>query len=327
MNETNRGKPGETAGSASVIKAPVRRNFKDTVFRKLFNNKQELLELYNALNDSDYQNPDDIEIITLDNALFFKMKNDVAFLINTNEMCLVEHSSTVCLNYPLRGLLYLAKEYESIIKMRNVNILQYSLVKIPTPKCIVLYNGQLPRPERETLRLSDAFENREVDPCLEMTVEILNINLGKNSKLLTSCKTLGDYAILVSKIRGFMQQTEDLAQAIRLAVDSCIEQDCLRDFLIRNRVEVESMLLSEGTVEEYIDSMYEEIDRIKQELSDTRQKIADADQQMADMQEVLEQKDVSLRQKDTSLKQKDASLKQKDAEIKRLKALLAAKDS
>ena len=143
---------------------------------------------------------------------------------------------------------------------------------------------------------------------------------GKNSKLLNSCKTLGDYAILVSKIRGFMQQTEDLAQAIRLAVDSCIEQDCLRDFLIRNRVEVESMLLSEGTVEEYVDSMYEEIDRIKQELSDTRQKIADADQQMADMQEVLEQKDVSLRQK-------DASLKQKDAEIKRLKALLATKDS
>ena len=68
---------------------------------------------------SHYENPDDLEIITLDNALFLQMKNDVAFLINTNEMCLIEHSSTVCLNYPLRSLLYLAREYEVILEQRN----------------------------------------------------------------------------------------------------------------------------------------------------------------------------------------------------------------
>ena len=94
-----------------VMSTPIWRNYKDPVFRRIFNNKKELLELYNALNHSNYENPQDIEIITLDNALCLKMKNDVAFLINTSEMCLIEHSSTVCLNYPLRSLLYLAKEY------------------------------------------------------------------------------------------------------------------------------------------------------------------------------------------------------------------------
>ena len=77
------------------------------------------------------KNIEEKRIITLDNALFLQMKNDVAFLINTTEMCLIEHSSTVCLNYPLRSLLYLAREYEVILEQRNENILKYGLVKIP----------------------------------------------------------------------------------------------------------------------------------------------------------------------------------------------------
>ena len=133
--------------------------------------EKELLSLYNALNMSHYENPDDLEIITLDNAL--------------------------------------------ILEQRNENILKYGLVKIPTPVCIVLYNGMEKRPEVEILKLSDAFENQEVDYC--------------------------------------------------------IDADHLRSFLIRNRAEVEPMLLSEGTVEEYVDSMNEvkeqEIERLKRELS------------------------------------------------------------
>ena len=117
--------------------------YKDSVFCRIFNEKKELLSLYNALNMSHYENPDDLEIITLDNALFLQMKNDVAFLINTNEMCLIEHSSTVCLNYPLRSLLYLAREYEVILEQRNENILKYGLVKIPTPAELTLQKGKL----------------------------------------------------------------------------------------------------------------------------------------------------------------------------------------
>ena len=72
------------------LHSPGVRTYKDSVFCRIFNEKKELLSLYNALNMSHYENPDDLEIITLDNALFLQMKNDVAFLINTNEMCLIE---------------------------------------------------------------------------------------------------------------------------------------------------------------------------------------------------------------------------------------------
>ena len=211
------------------------------------------MSLYNALNMSHYENPDDLEIITLDNALFLQMKNDVAFLINTNEMCLIEHSSTVCLNYPLRSLLYLAREYEVILEQRN-------------------------------------------EPCLELFVKVLNINDGMNENVLNGCKTLKDYVILISKIRENYNEIGDLAKAIHKAIDYCIDADHLRSFLIRNRAEVEPMLLSEGTVEEYVDSMNEvkeqEIERLKKVVQE-----------------------------------KDEALSQRDSEIARLKTLLASKEN
>ena len=253
------------------LHSPGVRTYKDSIFCRIFNEKKELLSLYNALNMSHYENPDDLEIITLDNALFLQMKNDVAFLINTNEMCLIEHSSTVCLNYPLRSLLYLAREYEVILEQRN-------------------------------------------EPCLELFVKVLNINDGMNENVLNGCKTLKDYVILISKIRENYNEIGDLAKAIHKAVDYCIDTDHLRSFLIRNRAEVEPMLLSEGTVEEYVDSMNEvkeqEIERLKK---------------------VVQKKDEELskvtQEKDEELSKKDEELSQRDSEIARLKALLASKEN
>ena len=238
------------------LHSPGVRTYKDSVFCRIFNEKKELLSLYNALNMSHYENPDDLEIITLDNALF--------------------------------------------LEQRNENILKYGLVKIPTPACIVLYNGIEKRPEVEILKLSDAFENQEVEPCLELFVKVLNINDGMNENVLNGCKTLKDYVILISKIRENYNEIGDLAKAIHKAVDYCIDADHLRSFLIRNRAEVEPMLLSEGTVEEYVDSMNEvkeqEIERLKK---------------------VVQEKDEEL----TRITQ------EKDSEIARLKALLAAKEN
>ena len=38
------------------------------------------------------------------------------------------------------------------------------LVKIPTPRFFVFYNGRDMQPERQVLKLSDAFMNPEEDP-------------------------------------------------------------------------------------------------------------------------------------------------------------------
>ena len=297
----------------------VRRTYKDTVFRKIFNNKENLMALYNALNGTHYNNPEDIEIITLDNALFLKMKNDIAFLVSTDQICLVEHSSTVCLNYPLRSLLYLTKEYQAILKQRNQDILSYTQVKIPTPRCIVLYNGPALRPEREVMKLSDAFANQDVEGCLELKVEIININYGKNESLQKACKTLEDYAILVAKIREYAREMDDLSMAVHKAIQYCIDHDHLRDFLILNQAEVAAMSLLEGSWEEYADSMDQELERLKvseKKLKENEKKLK---------KEVLE-KDAEL---ERISREKDAELKrissEKDARIKELEALLASK--
>ena len=297
----------------------VRRTYKDTVFRKIFNNKENLLALYNALNGTHYNNPEDIEIITLDNALFLKMKNDIAFLVSTDQICLVEHSSTVCLNYPLRSLLYLTKEYQAILKQRNQDILSYTQVKIPTPRCIVLYNGPAQRPEREVMKLSDAFANQDVEGCLELKVEILNINYGKNESLQKACKTLEDYAILVAKIREYAREMDDLSMAVHKAIQYCIDHDHLRDFLILNQAEVAAMSLLEGSWEEYADSMDQELERLKE----SEKKLKESEKALK--KEVLE-KDAEL---ERVSREKDAELKrissEKDARIKELEALLASK--
>lgn len=73
------------------------RNYKDTVFR----DKARLLELYNAVNQTSYENPEELQIVTLENAVYLGMKNDVAFIIDFH-MYLYEHQSTVNPNMPLR---------------------------------------------------------------------------------------------------------------------------------------------------------------------------------------------------------------------------------
>jgi hypothetical protein len=187
----------------------------------------------------------------------------------------------ICLNYPLRGLLYLSKEYENIREER---------------------------PEREIFRLSDAFENKDVDACLEMTAEIININFGKNKELLNACKILGDYVTLVTKIREFTAQTGELADGIMRAIDYCIEHDCLRDFLVGARAEVESMLLAEGTVEEYMEDLEKE-----------------KDEKIRELDEKLQEKDEKLCQQDAKLQEKDIELQEQKKEIQRLRELLKEK--
>ena len=175
------------------------------------------------------------------------------------------------------------------------------------------------RPEREVMKLSDAFANQDVEGCLELKVEILNINYGKNESLQKACKTLEDYAILVAKIREYAREMDDLSMAVHKAIQYCIDHDHLRDFLILNQAEVAAMSLLEGSWEEYADSMDQELERLKE----SEKKLKESEKALK--KEVLE-KDAELervsREKDTELKRISS---EKDARIKELEALLASK--
>ena len=130
-------------------KLHVVRNQKDTVFRMLFREKKELLELYNALNDSAYNSPEKLTIYTLENAIYMNFKNDSSFLLDS-EMNLYEHQATYNPNMPLRDLVYIARQLEKYT--RNDTIYSSALVKILVPRFVVFYNGTDVQPDRQTLR-------------------------------------------------------------------------------------------------------------------------------------------------------------------------------
>lgn len=225
----------------------VNRNYKDRLFRFLFQEKEDLLSLYNAVNHSSYKDPELLEITTLDNVLYLGMKNDISFLIDSY-MNLYEAQSTWNPNMPLRGLFYFSRLYSSYIEKHQLDIYSSTRLTLPTPQYLVFYNGTQTEPEVQTLSLSSSFEKQaEADkpPCLECNATILNINYGFNSNLMTHCRKLHEYSYLISQIRAFLKKGLTLESALDLAIKDCLQHDILTDFLSRHREEAKLMILSE----------------------------------------------------------------------------------
>ena len=63
----------------------VNRTYKDRLFKIIFEDKKELLNLYNALTGKDYQNPDELEINTLEDVIYIHLKNDVSFILDERQ--------------------------------------------------------------------------------------------------------------------------------------------------------------------------------------------------------------------------------------------------
>ena len=224
----------------------VVRNQKDTVFRMLFREKKELLELYNALNDSAYNSPEDLTICTLENAIYMNFKNDISFLLDS-EMNLYEHQGSYNPNMPLRDLVYIAKQLEKYT--RDETIYSSTLVKIPVPRFVVFYNGTDGQPERQILRLSDAFEKETSEPELELKVLMLNIIFGHNKELMEKCRTLREYSQYVDRVRKYAKRMR-IEEAVERAVTECTREGILADFLSSQRAEVIAVSIFEYNEEE-----------------------------------------------------------------------------
>ena len=217
------------------------RKFKDTVFRMLFSDKEALLSLYNAINNSHYTDSGALEIVTLENAIYMGMKNDLAFILDMN-LYLYEHQSTTNPNIPLRDLFYIAAEYQKLVDKKS--LYSSALQKIPNPHFIVFYNGSTPIDDCYTSRLSDAFYHTTDNPSLELIVTTFNVNAGHNTKLMSHCQILKEYSLYVAKVR-FLAEQMPLDDAIQKAVTECIQENILADFLRKNQAEVIAMSIFE----------------------------------------------------------------------------------
>ena len=233
------------------------RKFKDSLFRMVFNAREDLLDLYNAINGTSYTNPEDLEVNTMDNVLYLTIKNDISFMIGCT-MNLYEHQSSYNPNMPLRGMVYFAQLFSKYTEQRKLNLFSSTLQKIPTPKYIVFYNGLKNEPDRRILRLSDAFQYE--GGCLECEATMLNINYGKNRELMDKCKRLEEYSIFIATVRKYaIDQMMKLELAISKAIDECIEKNVLRDILSDQRGAVMNYILESFDKEIYERDLRENI--------------------------------------------------------------------
>ena len=236
------------------------REYKSDVFCMLMQDKRRALELYNVMNGSSYDDPDAVEMKTLDGGISLSVRNDAAFVVDAR-LSIYEHESTVCPNMPVRSLIYFTAILSEYLNCRDdgskihKNIYGRRLVRIPTPQFVVFYNGEEKQPEIQELRLSDAFEKPMDDPKLELKCMVYNINTGKNKKIMDQCQWLNEYMIFVNKVREYHHEhtEQELLSDIEKAIDYCIDNNILRDFLKTRRSEVVKNMQLDYTFERQIE--------------------------------------------------------------------------
>ena len=209
--------------------------YKDNVFCMLYREKENLLDLYNALRGSNYTNVDDLQVTTLNGGSYMKYKNDASFVLNMS-LYMFEQQSSKNENMPLRFLHYLSDVYREMFSKDVLH--RRSMIKIPVPYFVTFYNGlEKWIEEEEEIKLSDMYEMPVDNPQLELKVQVININ--KDADILSKCETLRGYMTFVNKTRCKTQvERKDVKQAVLEAIDECMEENILVDFFKKHREEV-----------------------------------------------------------------------------------------
>ena len=233
------------------------REYKSDVISMMLQIPEYALDVYNAMNDSAYTDPDMIQIMRLENGISLSVRNDASFFIS-NYLNLYEHQSTYSPNAPLRFLIYLTNLLKTTIRKRD--LYSRKRVQIATPHFAVFYNGTEKRPEKEVLKLSDAFINQTDTPEIELTVTVYNINPNNNTQLLEKSEVLRGYMIFVNRVRENLEHQKKIAQnapeyeeelevAINEAIDYCVKHHIMEEFFRENRNEVTKSMVLDYTWE------------------------------------------------------------------------------
>lgn len=231
----------------------INSKYKDRLFRMLFgreDSKEYTISLFNAVNGTDYGSDEIITITTLEDVIYVKLKNDISFVID-GYIPLWEHQSTVNPNMPLRGLLYFGELYGNLIIKEKNRLHGSTLVKIPTPQFVVFYNGTEEEESVKKLRLSDAFIHPTENGEFEWTATMYNLNRGKNEELLNKCKPLKEYMEFVERVRDNLANEMSIEESVDRAVNSCIHDGILKEYLMKNKTEVFNSVLKEFDEAEY----------------------------------------------------------------------------
>ena len=209
------------------------REYKSDVFSMLMEDKAYALEVYNALNGSDYTDPEEVELVQLEKGVSLSIRNDASYIIDMN-FNFYEHQSTYNGNMPLRSMIYFVNALDDWLKENEHDLFSRKRIMIPTPHFVVFYNGTEKRPEYEEMRLSQSFYHQMAEPEIELVCKAYNINPQNNQELKSKSAVLDGYTYFVEKVRDNQKKNMNLTEAIDEAIEDCIQNHILEDFF-RNR--------------------------------------------------------------------------------------------
>lgn len=232
------------------------RQYKDALFKFIFGSeerKEYALQLYNALNDTDYMDVSALTFVTLEDVLYLNYHNDVACIVDPTVINMWEEQSSWNPNMPIRFFLYLAGEWGKYLYATNQEISQKKQVKVPWPNCIVLYNGREDEEAVRTVSIKDNLMKPKSSKTteIEFNVMVYNMNIKKGHELFSKCRALYEYAWMITHIQKYMKEhgygmtKEKLAEGIRRMIEEIPEDFELYELMHQKQQEVISMLLTE----------------------------------------------------------------------------------
>lgn len=168
---------------------------------------------------------------------------------------LVEHQTTVNNNMPFRCLYYVAELLNNLIENKD-KLYHKALIHFPSPKFFVLYDGDAKEPLQRTMLLSEAFDGD--NSSLELVVTVYNINNDSEQPLLSKCRYLREYSILVGKVKEGLHSGLTRKEAISRAVKYCLDNGLMKGYLEKKSQEVFNMLTLQWEQEKAIRASYED---------------------------------------------------------------------
>lgn len=222
-------------------------NCKDGIFRSLFNEKEKMLELYNAVNGTNYGEEmlEKLQVLTIGTSLGLEFRNDCAFTLPDRIVLFTGHPSSLCANMDIHMVSYLSKIIQT---MFSYQIYLNKPIKIPPPEFFVIYNGTKETPAEKIFNLSDHYACKPHRNTMELSVKFINACYDKDKEILKKSPTLREYSLLMSYINEEIKAGKNKDEAIATAIKRASGEGLLKGFLKKNAPQVIDMLRGEVVI-------------------------------------------------------------------------------
>ena len=224
---------------------------RDSLFIDLFSDKMRLIQLYKSLIDDQRQiNPEDIEILTIQNIILRGIYNDLGFRVKDEIIILMESQTTYTTNIVLRILFYLSETLKNYIidssENKNLNELYNTKPRIiPKIKLFVVYTGDKMMQDHD-LHLKDVMVENDIISDIDMKVRVLCTG---NKKSI-----LGQYILFTRVYTKQKKECKDIETAVKNTIEICMNDEILKEYLDYRKMEVQEMITAFMTQEEAFES-------------------------------------------------------------------------